>query len=217
MADIERLELNREVMLRLIKALIDGEELEEIANIISMDPNLSAKLLKFINSPYFGLRKEIKSIIQAIAYLGYNNLKDYVFVLLTSSLLKNKSKEEIKKVLKFAYLLRALAEKILPEHADEAYMVGIFEPVKQEVGEKTIKEILEKAGISEHVILGLSDSESELGKLKKLAKQLIDLCGSIITGENIELPNPLSELDREELIQICLESENKAHALVSTL
>jgi EAL and modified HD-GYP domain-containing signal transduction protein len=92
MADVERLELNREVMLRLIKALIDGEELDEIANIISMDPNLSAKLLKFINSPFFGLRKEIKSIVQTIAYLGYKNLKDYVFVLLTSSFLKRRMK-----------------------------------------------------------------------------------------------------------------------------
>ncbi|WP_456395379.1 hypothetical protein [Desulfurobacterium sp.] len=48
MAEVERLKLKREVMLKLIKALIDGEELEKVSEIVSMDPNLSLRLLKFI-------------------------------------------------------------------------------------------------------------------------------------------------------------------------
>ncbi|MEO2067949.1 MAG: HDOD domain-containing protein, partial [Desulfurobacteriaceae bacterium] len=200
MADIERLELNREVMLRLIKALIDGEELEVIADIISMDPNLSAKLLKFINSPYFGLRKEIKSIVHAIAYLGYKNLKDYIFVLLTTSLLKNKSRDEIKKYLKFAYLLRFVAEKSLPEHSDEAYMVGILEPVKKEVGEKAIKEILEKAGVSDYVVNGLLDDNSKLGQLKLKAFRLLEVCEKFSeVGADL---NSFEDLSKEDVIEI---------------
>jgi len=216
MADIERLELNREVMLRLIKALIDGEELDEIANIISMDPNLSAKLLKFINSPFFGLRKEIKSIVQTIAYLGYKNLKDYIFVLLTSSFLKSKSRSEIKEVLKFAYLMRNLAERSMPEHADEAFMVGILEPVKREVGEE-IKDILVKAGVSEYVVNGLLNPDSKLGKLKKIAGELMELCNNLVVKGNVKLPEDLSAFTKEELIEGCLESEEKAQAILSTL
>jgi EAL and modified HD-GYP domain-containing signal transduction protein len=216
MAEVERLELNREVMLRLIKALIDGEELDEIANIISMDPNLSARLLKFINSPFFGLRKEIKSIVQTIAYLGYKNLKDYVFVLLTSSFLKSKSKDEIKEILKFAYLMRNMAERIMPEHADEAFMVGILEPVKKEVGEE-IREILVKAGVSENVVNGLLNPDSKLGKLKELAEKLMELCNSLVIEDNAELPEEFSDFTREELVEGCLESEKRAQAILSTL
>ncbi len=216
MSSIERLELNREVMLRLIKALIDGEDLDKIADIISMDPNLSARLLKFINSPYFGLRKEIKSIVQTVAYLGYKNLKDYIFLLLTSSFMKNKTKEEIMEVLKFAYLMRDLAMKVMPEHSDEAYMVGILEPVREEVGEE-IKELLEKAGVSEYVINGLLSEDSKLGKLKVVARKLMELCPALTTGEKVEIPKELSGFARQDLIEVCLDSEDKAQAILATL
>jgi EAL and modified HD-GYP domain-containing signal transduction protein len=216
MSSIENLELKREVMLKLIKALLDGEELDEIAKIISMDPNLSAKLLKFINSPYFGLKKEIKSIIQAIAYLGYRNLKDYVFVLLTSSLLKGANRQEIERVLRFAFLMKELAKKLLPEHEDEAYMVGILEPVKEEIGEE-IKEILEKAGVSDYVISGLFDSSSKLGKLKEVAKLLEGLCDSLTEGKPVELPEGLSFFTKEELTEACIVAQDNASSILATL
>lgn len=216
MSSLDRLELNREVMLRLIKGLIEGEELEKIAQIISLDPNLSARLLKFINSPYFGLRKEIKSIVQTVAYLGYKNLKDYIFVLLTSSFLKNKSREEMKNVIKFAYILRELADKLLPEHADEAYMVGILEPVREEVGED-IREVLEKAGVSEYVINGLLDDKSKLGKIKVLGKKLMEMCSDLTSGKSVEIPEEFSFFSKDELVETCLLAENKAQDIVATL
>jgi len=217
MSELERLELKREVLLKLIKALLDGEELEEIAKIISMDPNLSAKLLKFINSPYFGLRKEIKSIIQTVAYLGYKNLRDYIFVLLTTSLLKSGSKEEIKNSLKFAYLLRNLSEKLLPEHKDEAFMVGILEPVREEVGEDELKEILEKAGVSEYVINGFLNPESKLGKLKEIAKKILPLCKDLEEGKETSLPVDLSQLKKEDVVESCVLAEDQAQSLIATL
>ncbi len=216
MSELDRLELNREVMLRLIKGLIEGEELEKIAQIISLDPNLSARLLKFINSPFFGLRKEIKSIVQTVAYLGYKNLKDYIFVLLTSSFLKNKSREEMKNTIKYAYLLRELAEKLLPEHTDEAYMVGILAPVKEEIGEE-IKEVLEKAGVSEYVINGLLDDNSKLGKIRTVGKKLMELCDDLTSGKNVNIPEEFSIFTKEELVEICLSAEDKAQNILSTL
>jgi len=217
MKEIEKLELKREVMLKLIKALLDGEELEEIARIISMDPNLSVKLLKFINSPFFSLKKEIKSIVQAIAYLGYNNLRDYVFVLLTSSILKGSSREEIKRVLKFAYLMKELAKRVMPEKAEEAFMVGILEPVKEEVGVDEIKEILDKAGVSEGVILGLLSEDSRLGRLKKLAKELLELCPQLMEGKGAELPGDVGSLGLGEATEICILAEDSARSILSTL
>jgi EAL and modified HD-GYP domain-containing signal transduction protein len=216
MSSIEKLELKREVLLKLIKALLEGEELDEIAKIISMDPNLSAKLLKFINSPYFGLKKEIKSIVQAIAYLGYRNLKDYVFLLLTSSMLKNANKDEIKRTLKLAYLMRELAKRLMPEHDDEAYMVGILEQVREEIGEE-IREILEKAGVLEYVVNGLLNPESKLGKLKEAAKRLLEECDRLNEGTEVELPPELSLLSREELIESCLVAEDSAQSILATL
>jgi S-adenosylmethionine synthetase len=50
--------------------------------------------------------------------------------------------------------MRSMAERTMPEHTDEAFMIGILEPVKKEVGEE-IKEILVKAGVSDEILLQL--------------------------------------------------------------
>ncbi len=53
--------------------------LNKIANLISKDPNLTAKILQIVNSAYFGLRSEITNINYALAYLGVNVIKSLVF------------------------------------------------------------------------------------------------------------------------------------------
>jgi len=217
MTALEKLEIKREVLLRLIKALLDGEELEEIAKIISTDPNLSAKLLSFINSPYFGLKREIKSITQAIAYLGYRNLKDYAFILLTTSFLADLDKEEIKKHLKFAYLMNGLARKLMPLHEDEAFMVGILEPVKRQIGREELEALLKRAGISKLVIDGLLEPSSPLGKLKIEAQMLMALCDKLSQGEIANLPKELEKLEAKELLEICILADDKAQSILSTL
>ena len=106
MSELEKQELNRQVLIRLIKALMDHEELKVISKIISMDPHLLARILRFVNSPYFGLRREITSVEHAVAYLGYKNLKELAFLLLTTSVLRNRPKEEVKRIIHFAFYMK---------------------------------------------------------------------------------------------------------------
>jgi EAL and modified HD-GYP domain-containing signal transduction protein len=112
--------------------------------------------------------------------------------------------------------MRNMAERVMPEHADEAFMVGILEPVKREIGEE-IKEILVKAGVSEYVVNGLLNSDSKLGKLRELAEKLMELCDSLVAGKDVKLPEEFSVFTKEELIEGCLESERRAQAILSTL
>lgn len=50
----------------------------EISQLIEKDPVLTTKVLKLVNSSYFGLSKEIFSINQALVLIGYNNLKSLI-------------------------------------------------------------------------------------------------------------------------------------------
>ena len=215
MENVERLELNREVMLKLIKSLIDGEELEEISRIISLDPNLSIKLLKFINSSYFSLRKEIKSITHAVAYLGYANLKDYVFVLLTSSLLRNMDKERIKEILKSAFSMKYVASLLFPEHEDESFMVGLLYSVIDDVGIDELKTILKKAGVSEYIINGLIDKDSTLAKIKSVSDSVLENCNSNHANP-IEVDEDM-ELSKTDIREICQRAEREAENLLASL
>lgn len=51
---------------------------EKVAEIISGDPLLTAKLLQLANSPFYGFTSEIKTIAQVITLLGIRNIKNMI-------------------------------------------------------------------------------------------------------------------------------------------
>lgn len=62
------------------RQLMDAPEstLEQFSEVVSYDPNLAATVLKFVNSPLWGLSGEVYSINRAIHLLGINRLHDMV-------------------------------------------------------------------------------------------------------------------------------------------
>jgi len=48
---------------------------KEVADTIALDPNLSAKILRFVNSPMAGLQRQVTSIQQAVSLLGMRGVK----------------------------------------------------------------------------------------------------------------------------------------------
>lgn len=54
---------------------LDEPSIEKIADLITMDVGLVAKILKLVNSPYFGLPSHIDSLFQAITMLGLETIK----------------------------------------------------------------------------------------------------------------------------------------------
>ncbi|ALQ50390.1 HDOD domain-containing protein [Nitrosomonas ureae] len=63
-----------------INDLIDSEEATntELERIISSDPALTAKLLKFANSTYFGFSGKIETVMKAISIIGHQELRNLV-------------------------------------------------------------------------------------------------------------------------------------------
>ena len=214
---MEKGEISRSVLLKLIEAILKEEELEEIAKIISTDPNLTAKILTFVNSAYYNLRREIHSVKDAIAYIGYKKLKEIAFALLLSATLKDKSKEELLKSVQLAYLTKALSKRVFPKLniEDDAFLVGILNQVYKIAGEELIKE-LERAHISKAVIEGLRNDSSPLGKVKILAHKLSPWCERLIKGDkNFKLSQ--DNLKKEIVIGSCLESQEEAQKLSEIL
>lgn len=78
---------NRVAILRLLAKLYDPKvEVHHIERLVSQDVALCYKLLKYINSPYFGLRQKISSIQQALVYLGLKALKMWVTLISLSGI-----------------------------------------------------------------------------------------------------------------------------------
>ena len=56
---------------------------KEIVAVIEHDPILTMKLLKLVNSSYFGLSNEVTSIKQTVVYVGINTIKNVAISLAT--------------------------------------------------------------------------------------------------------------------------------------
>lgn len=68
----------------LLKLTGDSEsEVKDIIDKIKMDQGLSSKVLKLVNSPFFGIRKEITSIDRGTVLLGVNTIKNLVMAIST--------------------------------------------------------------------------------------------------------------------------------------
>ncbi len=56
----------------------DDFDMNTLVKTVSMDPGITARVLKVCNSTYFGLRHKVASLEQALPHLGVNNLLEVV-------------------------------------------------------------------------------------------------------------------------------------------
>ena len=78
-ASVEHLPLFTGIAAQLIRS-VDDESMTatELARQISTDPALVAQLLRLVNSPYYGLRRSVATVSDAIAVLGLNLVRRVV-------------------------------------------------------------------------------------------------------------------------------------------
>ena len=51
-----------------------------MADVVAHDVAMSAKILRLVNSSFFGLRSQVGDLGQAVAYLGVENIRNLAFV-----------------------------------------------------------------------------------------------------------------------------------------
>ena len=74
-----------QVVVELIHRVDAEEPIDRLEATLRRDPTLAFKLLRYINSPAFGLRVEINSFAHAIMMLGYKKLKRWLALLLATA------------------------------------------------------------------------------------------------------------------------------------
>jgi EAL and modified HD-GYP domain-containing signal transduction protein len=82
-----QIDANRLAVLDLLAVLQDPRiQLEDLQSRIALDVGLSVRLLRYINSAYFGLRQPVRSIAQALALLGLERIRPWVAMALLASI-----------------------------------------------------------------------------------------------------------------------------------
>lgn len=70
---------------------------KEVGRLISSDPALSAKILKIVNSSFYGFPSRITTVTHAIVILGFNTVKSVVLSSTVFDVFKSKGENEFKR------------------------------------------------------------------------------------------------------------------------
>ncbi len=111
----------------------DNSTMKDFEEVIKMDPILVVRLLRLVNSPFYGLSQRVDSIGRAVAYLGMKNLHN----LAVTDALKNifqehgKSQNFSRKQLwlhcaAVSICAKMVTERIFATNGDDAYLCGIL-------------------------------------------------------------------------------------------
>ena len=132
---IEKLPSLPHVYLELNNALTDMKvEVREVARILQRDTAMCAKLLQLVNSSFFGVRRRISSIEDAVVYLGFDIIK---YLVLSAEIFRWAEKLplfdgfSIEAVREHALLTASITTSILPDkqQQDEVFMAAILHDV----------------------------------------------------------------------------------------
>ena len=146
-----------QTMVQLIRQVDAEEPIEKLENTLKRDPQLAFKLMRYINSPAFGLRVEISSFRHAIMMLGYKRLKRWVALLLATA-----SKDVNLKPVMFAAVRRGLLmEELGRESSDEEmrsemFICGVFSLLDR-MFQQPFKELLANIPVPERVFQALAE------------------------------------------------------------
>jgi len=150
------------VIVELMRRIDNEASIDKLEEAISIDPTLAFKLLRYINSPAFGLRVEVSSFRHALMLLGHQRLKRWLALLLASA-----SKEHDMKPVMFAALRRGLLMEELvrasvgasdEQMRSEAFICGVFSLLDRMLGQP-FGELLGSVPVPESVRAALVDAQ----------------------------------------------------------
>lgn len=146
-----------QVIVELIQRVDKQEPIEKLEGTLKRDPSLAFKLMRYINSPAFGLRVEISSFRHAIMMLGYQRLKRWLALLLATA-----GKDSNMKPVMFAAVRRGLLMEELvrssgdEEMRNEMFICGVFSLLDR-MFKQPFAELLKTIPVPERVYQALVD------------------------------------------------------------
>jgi EAL and modified HD-GYP domain-containing signal transduction protein len=170
---------NQGQYLRLVRELRRPDvTVDALEKIIKQDISLSYRLLKYINSPLFGLRSEIRSVRHALTLLGERDVRRWAMLAALAGVAPEKPSELLETGLLRARFCETLSGVLGPDArdaADEMFLVGLFS-VLDALLDVSLEEAVRDAGVPARVKSALLGVPSPL-------RDVLDLVSAYERGE----------------------------------
>lgn len=165
-----------EVTLKIIELVEDpASTAQDLHNIIAYDPALCSRLLKVVNSAFYGLPGQIGSINRAIVLLGLNAVKNIAIAASLAKLFRGgqlspafSARDLWRHSTAAAAGAKALADKLKLGLPDEAFLAGLIHDigvmVEMQYDRHKLIEVIDQLGVDKSGTPGKSMLECE-GKI----------------------------------------------------
>src|SRR5208282_4448323 len=148
---------------------LDFERLEAL---ILEDVSLSYQLLRYVNSPLFGVVNRIRSIRQALLFFGENDLRKWIALATLTRTADDKPGELILHSLVRARFCESLAQKADQGQEQSAFLMGLFSLLDALI-DRPIEEAVKEMNLAPEiasVLNGKAPDGDTLGQVYDLAK-----------------------------------------------
>ncbi|MET0065664.1 MAG: HDOD domain-containing protein [Candidatus Thiodiazotropha sp.] len=202
-----RSQSNKNLLLKMIARINDpASDLDEIAELVELDPNLSFKILRVLNSAAVALPRQVESIHQAVVYIGIDRLRAWSTLFLMAGL-EMASPELITTSLVRAELCRSLARELHLGDPESGYTVGLLSTLDAML-DRPMSELLQDLPLPAPMIEALLSRQGPLGNELQCA---IDLERCQWMSEAVQL------LPVEQLNALYVQALERVEALRSAI
>jgi len=134
------------VAIKLSQLLSDeNSSLNQFEDLIRMDPGLVVRLLRAVNSPYYGLMQKVDSISRAVLFIGLKGLRNMVVTEALKDIFKLNSNSEAFTLSRLwlhsaavGVCSQMIAERIFSLKGEDAYLCGILHDIGLIVLDQTV-------------------------------------------------------------------------------
>jgi len=153
--------------MRMWQAVAKPElDVREVEEVIKSEASLCYRLLRYLNSPVFGLPSEIHSVRHALALLGEREIRRWVRLVATLGAAQGKSSELVLSALVRARYCELLSPKIPHGHSD-LFLLGLLS-LMDAILEIPMIRVLESVPVDQETRRVLLGGESQLRKFYQL-------------------------------------------------
>ena len=158
------------IILQLMQLVKANADVAQIEGVLKRDPALSYKLLRFINSAGFGSGREIESLRQAIALLGYAPLYRWLILLLATASTSGYSPVLMETAVVRGRLAELLGMQFLARgEGENLFLAGMFSLLDRLLG-LPMKDVLDTIQLPDAVVRALLTRGGVYGPYLALAE-----------------------------------------------
>jgi len=160
----------RQNYLHFLAAVNDpGLDPVKLEPVIRRDVSLTVRLLRLLNSAYFGLSTTVTSVQHALMLLGRENLRRWASLLALMALAEDKPSELLTAALVRARFCELLGATVDPgRRSEDLFLTGLLSTLDA-LTDRTMEEILPEIPVSNDIKAALLGRDTPLGRILALA------------------------------------------------